>query len=77
MSGSSSMPRGECQIPKRVQSELNGSVFEASDFRWALLSLNWERMPTDTEMAASPAQLQEHDGLAAWALTERGWVDEP
>jgi len=39
MSGSSSMPRGECPIPKRVQSELNGSVFEASDFRCALLTL--------------------------------------
>ncbi|NVJ25845.1 hypothetical protein HUW62_31945 [Myxococcus sp. AM011] len=61
-------------MPKRVQSELNGSVFEASDFRWALLTLNREQMLTDAEMAASPAQLQEHDGLAAWARTEKGWV---
>ncbi|RKH16524.1 hypothetical protein D7X74_15235 [Corallococcus sp. CA047B] len=61
-------------MPKRVQSELNGMVFEASDFRWALLTLNRERMLTDAEMAASPAQLQEHDGLAAWARTEKGWV---
>ncbi|RYZ42449.1 MAG: hypothetical protein EOO71_07930 [Myxococcaceae bacterium] len=60
-------------MPKRVQSELNGSVFEASDFRWALLTLNRNRMRTDAEMAASPTQEQEQDGLAAWAGTEEGW----
>ncbi|GHG93810.1 hypothetical protein GCM10012319_56450 [Comamonas sp. KCTC 72670] len=60
-------------MPKRVQSVLNGRVFEASDFRWTLLTLNRERTLTDAEMAASPAQVQETDGLAAWARTERGF----
>lgn len=56
-------------MPKRVQSELNGGVFEATDFWWALLPLNRERMLTDVEMAASPAQAKEQDGLATWART--------
>nr|WP_128795597.1 hypothetical protein [Corallococcus coralloides] len=49
-------------------------MFEATDFRWALLTLNRERMLTDAEMAASPAKLQEQDSLAAWARTEESWV---
>ncbi|WP_408891524.1 hypothetical protein ACJ2CR_18875 [Myxococcus faecalis] len=61
-------------MPKRVQSELNGRVFDASDFRWALLTLLRDRSLTDAEMAASPAQTQEQEGLAAWARTEEGWV---
>ncbi|NOJ79206.1 hypothetical protein [Myxococcus xanthus] len=61
-------------MPKRVQSELNGRVFDASDFRWALLTLLRERILTDAEMAASPAQTQEQEDLAAWARTEEGWV---
>lgn len=52
-------------MPKRVQSELTGRAFEADDFRWALLNLLRERMLTDAEMAAPPAQLQESGGLAA------------
>jgi hypothetical protein len=61
-------------MPKRVQSELNGRVFDASDFRWALLTLLRDRSLTDAEMAASPAQTQEQEGLAAWARTKEGWV---
>ncbi|ADO70476.1 uncharacterized protein STAUR_2672 [Stigmatella aurantiaca DW4/3-1] len=68
------MPRGERPMPKRVQSELNGRVFDASDFRWALLTLLRDRSLTEAEMAASPAQTQEQEGLAAWARTEEGWV---
>ena len=59
------MPRREGPMPKRVQSELTGRAFEADDFRWALLNLLRERMLTDAEMAAPPAQLQESGGLAA------------
>lgn len=77
MSGSSFMPRGERPMPKRVQSELNGRVFEATDFRWALLILSRERMLTDAEMAAPRPRSKSRTVWPRGQEPRRAGVDAP